>query len=158
MVSVLMLRSGLFGPATAWAGIGAFGVDLARVVVNAFARGNPADILMAIAGPLYLVWFALVGRRLLGSGRPRGARSRPERVSPPETEEGSRSTTRQRALDAAGSRSTISSFSRSQKSFFLRGSFGCHHHGNGVGEAGFDAAVGRLAGCADRRASCPCVP
>ena len=74
MVSVLMLRSGLFGPATAWAGIGAFGVDLARVVVNAFARGNPADILMAIAGPLYLVWFALVGRRLLRLGQaPPGA-------------------------------------------------------------------------------------
>jgi hypothetical protein len=69
MVSVLMRRSGLFGPATAWAGIGAFGIDLAHVVVNAFARGNPADILMAIAGPLYLVWFALVGRRLLQLGQ-----------------------------------------------------------------------------------------
>ena len=69
MVSVLMLRSGLFGPATAWAGIVAFGLDLAHVVVNLFARGNPGDILMAIAGPLYLVWFALVGRRLLRLGQ-----------------------------------------------------------------------------------------
>ena len=55
-------------------GIVAFGVDLAHVVVNVFARGNPGDILMAIAGPLYLVWFALVGRRLLQLGQaPRGA-------------------------------------------------------------------------------------
>lgn len=69
MVSVVMLRSGLFGPVTAWAGIVAFGVDLAHVVVNLFARGNPGDILMAIAGPLYLVWFALVGRRLLRLGQ-----------------------------------------------------------------------------------------
>jgi hypothetical protein len=68
MVCVVMLRSGLFGPATAWTGIVAFGADLAHVVVNVFARGNPGDILMAIAGPLYLVWFALVGRRLLQLG------------------------------------------------------------------------------------------
>jgi hypothetical protein len=69
MISVAMLRSGLFGKGTAYSGILAHGIDLLHILVNAVASGNPGDILMAVAGPAYLVWFILVGRRLFQLGR-----------------------------------------------------------------------------------------
>jgi hypothetical protein len=69
MISVAMLRSGLFGKVAAWSGILANGIDLLHVLVNVVAPGNPGDILMAVAGPAYLVWFILLGRRLLQLGR-----------------------------------------------------------------------------------------
>lgn len=74
---VAMLQSGLFGKVAAWSGILANGLDLAHVLINLVAPGNPGDVLMAVAGPLYLVWFVLLGRRLLELGRP-------ERESPPQ--------------------------------------------------------------------------
>jgi len=55
-----------------WSGILCHGLDLGHVVVNLVAGGNPGDYLMAVAGPLYLVWFVLVGRRLLQLGSPLG--------------------------------------------------------------------------------------
>jgi hypothetical protein len=70
IVSVAMLRSGLFGKVAAWAGILANALDLAHILVNVVAPGNPGDILMAVAGPSYLLWFVLLGRRLLQLGRP----------------------------------------------------------------------------------------
>jgi hypothetical protein len=76
LVSVMMLRSGLFGRVAAWSGILANGLDLVHVLVNLVAPGSPGDILMAVAGPLYPVWFVLLGRRLLQLGaRPRIDRS-----------------------------------------------------------------------------------
>jgi hypothetical protein len=68
LISVAMLRSGLFSRVAAYAGILAHGLDLAHVLINTVAPGNPGDILMAAAGPSYLVWFVLLGRRLLQLG------------------------------------------------------------------------------------------
>jgi hypothetical protein len=68
-ISVVMLRSDVFNKTTAYAGIGANGLDLVRILINSFAAGNPADILMAVAGPLYPLWFILLGLRLLRLGR-----------------------------------------------------------------------------------------
>ncbi len=64
LISVVMLRSSVFSRTTAYMGIVMHGLDLARIV---FALLLPTSgvILMAIAGPLYPVWFFLVGRRLL---------------------------------------------------------------------------------------------
>jgi hypothetical protein len=74
MISVAMLRSGLFGKVAGWAGIVANGLDLAHILLNLVLPGSPGDILMAVAGPAYLVWFFLIGRRLLQLGRPSSAR------------------------------------------------------------------------------------
>jgi hypothetical protein len=70
LVSVLMLRSGLFGWVAGWSGILSHGLDLGHIVINLATGGNLGDYLMAVAGPLYLVWFILVGRRLLQLGGP----------------------------------------------------------------------------------------
>ena len=54
--------------ATGYVGIMTHGLDLIHGLVG-FVMPKAAFLLMAIAGPLYLVWFALVGRRLLQLGR-----------------------------------------------------------------------------------------
>jgi hypothetical protein len=69
MISIAMLRSPLFGKVAGWAGIVANGLDLLHVLVNLVLPGSPGDILMAVAGPAYLVWFILLGYRLLQLGR-----------------------------------------------------------------------------------------
>lgn len=69
-ISAAMLRSGLFGKAAGWSGILANGIDLLHVLLNLVLPGGPGDILMAVAGPAYLVWFILLGRRLLQLGSP----------------------------------------------------------------------------------------
>ncbi len=68
MISVLMLRSNIFSKATAYVGILGNGLDLVHIIINVIMPGNPGDILMAVAGPLYLVWFLLLGRSLLQLG------------------------------------------------------------------------------------------
>jgi len=67
LVSVVMLRSSVFSKATAYVGIVTHGLDLVHGVLGP-VMPTAAFALMAIAGPLYLVWFALVGRRLLRLG------------------------------------------------------------------------------------------
>jgi hypothetical protein len=69
LVSVAMLRSGLFGKVAAFSGVLANGLDLLHILINMVAGGNQGDILMAVAGPCYLVWFVLLGRRLLALGQ-----------------------------------------------------------------------------------------
>jgi len=69
LISVAMLRSGVFGRATAWLGILANGFDLLHVLINLVVTGNRGDILMAAAGPAYLAWFVLLGLRLLQLAR-----------------------------------------------------------------------------------------
>ena len=64
LISVVMLRSSVFSRTTAYIGIVMHGLDLARIVFGLFLPTSGV-ILMAIAGPLYPVWFFLVGRRLL---------------------------------------------------------------------------------------------
>ena len=68
MVSVAMLRSKVFGRGIACVGIVTHGLDLAHIIVGRFAP-VAGVVLMAIAGPVYLIWFPLVGRRLLQLGR-----------------------------------------------------------------------------------------
>jgi hypothetical protein len=73
LISVVMLWSKIFGKLTAYVGILTHGLDLAHIIIGIFLPGVGV-ILMAIAGPLYLIWFPLVSRRLfqLGQGKPDG--------------------------------------------------------------------------------------
>ena len=68
LISVVMLRSGVFSKTIGGVGLATHGLDLAHGV---FGLLLPAAgiVLMAVAGPLYLIWFPLVGRRLLQLGR-----------------------------------------------------------------------------------------
>jgi hypothetical protein len=64
LISVVMLRGGVFSRTIAWLGIVMHGVDLAHIV-GGLVMPVSGVILMAIAGPLYPIWFLLVGLRLL---------------------------------------------------------------------------------------------
>jgi hypothetical protein len=64
LISVVMLRSRIFGKPTGYIGIATHGLDLAHIVFGLLLPGA-GFVFMAIAGPLYPVWFFLVGRRLL---------------------------------------------------------------------------------------------
>jgi hypothetical protein len=63
MISVLMLRSNVFNRSTAITGIATHGLDLAHILIGFFAPAF-GNIIMFIAGPLYLIWFPMVGLRL----------------------------------------------------------------------------------------------
>ncbi|MGO9318906.1 MAG: hypothetical protein ACLPXT_15240 [Terracidiphilus sp.] len=64
LISVVMLRGGVFSKTTAWLGIVMHGLDLAHIL-GGMILPISGVILLAIAGPLYPVWLFLVGRRLL---------------------------------------------------------------------------------------------
>ena len=64
LISVVMLRSRIFGKATAYLGIIMHGLDLAHIVSGILLPVSGV-VLLAIAGPLYPIWLFLVGRRLL---------------------------------------------------------------------------------------------
>jgi hypothetical protein len=68
LISVVMLQSNVFSKVTAYVGILTHGLDLAHILVGFFAPGLGV-ILLVIAGPLYLIWFPLVGRRLFQLGQ-----------------------------------------------------------------------------------------
>jgi len=68
LICIVMLRSGVFGKATAWLGIVMHGLDLAHIILGLFVP-VAGVVLLSIAGPLYPVWFFLVGRRLLQLAR-----------------------------------------------------------------------------------------
>jgi hypothetical protein len=68
LVSVVMLRTRVFSRTTGWVGLLTHGLDLAHIALMPFAPGVGALLLM-VAGPLYLIWFPLVGRRLLQLAR-----------------------------------------------------------------------------------------
>lgn len=70
LISVVMLRSNIFSKVIAYVGILTHSLDLAHIIIGIFAPGV-GIILMAIAGPLYVIWFPLVGRRLLQLGTSR---------------------------------------------------------------------------------------
>jgi hypothetical protein len=63
LISVVMLRGNVFSKTTAWLGIIMHGLDLAHIVGGLYLPVS-GTILLAIAGPLYPVWFFLVGIRL----------------------------------------------------------------------------------------------
>lgn len=63
LLSILMLRSNVFNRSTAITGIATHGLDLAHIFIGFFAPAF-GNIIMFIAGPLYLIWFPMVGLRL----------------------------------------------------------------------------------------------
>lgn len=63
LISILMLRSDVFNRLTAITGIATHGLDLAHILIGFFAPAF-GNIIMFIAGPLYLLWFPMVGLRL----------------------------------------------------------------------------------------------
>ena len=67
LISLVMLRSSAFARATARIGLVTHGLDLTQILVGTFVAAVKVPI-MVIAGPLYLVWFFLVGRDLLRAG------------------------------------------------------------------------------------------
>jgi hypothetical protein len=73
LVSIVMLRTRVFGRTTACVGIVTHGLDLVHVVLGPFVP-RAGFLFMAIAGPLYLLWVPLVGRRLVELGSPRPPR------------------------------------------------------------------------------------
>lgn len=63
LICAVMLRSRVFSKVIAYLGIVTYGLDLAHILVRFFLP-SVGFVLMAVAGPLYLVWFFLVARRL----------------------------------------------------------------------------------------------
>ena len=63
LISIIMLRSNVFNRSTAITGIATHGLDLAHILIGFFAPAF-GNIIMFIAGPLYLIWFPMVGLRL----------------------------------------------------------------------------------------------
>ena len=61
LLSVTMLQSNIFSKATAWVGVATHGLDLLHILVGFFIPAGGAA-LMFVAGPLYLIWFPLLGR------------------------------------------------------------------------------------------------
>ena len=61
LISMIMLRSTNFAKSTAYVGIVTHGLDLVHILIGFFSVTG-GIILMAIAGPLYLVWFPLLAR------------------------------------------------------------------------------------------------
>lgn len=70
LISVAMVKTRVFSGLTGYLGIVTHGLDLAHILMGLFVP-TAGVVLMAIAGPLYLVWFPLVGRRLHQLGRTR---------------------------------------------------------------------------------------
>lgn len=62
-ISAVMLRGKVFSKATAYIGLMTYALDLAHMLAGILVP-RAGFILMAVAGPLYLIWFPLVGRRL----------------------------------------------------------------------------------------------
>jgi hypothetical protein len=69
LLSLLMRRSSAFGKLTSNLGVVMHSLDLAHIIV-AFFLPVGGVILLAIAGPLYLVWFPLVARDLFRLAKP----------------------------------------------------------------------------------------
>jgi hypothetical protein len=82
IIAVVMLRSKVFSKATAWAGILGLGLLLASIPFAGYTTTGPmttaVSAIIAVTyiggGLLSLVWYILVGRRLLqlGRGKPGG--------------------------------------------------------------------------------------
>lgn len=70
IVSVVLLNAVSFRKSTAYIGILAFGLSLADYLRQALTQSVAISLLVILSGALLLVvWFALVGRRLLQLGR-----------------------------------------------------------------------------------------
>lgn len=77
LISLVMLRSGVFPRAAAMVGIAASVLDLIYCLLYALAPGVDRQLLavslIPAAGPLYMVWHILVGWRLLRIARQKGS-------------------------------------------------------------------------------------
>lgn len=70
IVSAVMLKGSSFSRFTAYAGIAAFGLSLADYLRQALTQSAVVALLVILPNALFVViWFALVGRRLLQLGR-----------------------------------------------------------------------------------------
>lgn len=63
LISFVMLKDNTFNRLTAYSGIVTHGLDLLHIILG-FILPSVGVILMAIAGPIYLLWFPLTGARL----------------------------------------------------------------------------------------------
>jgi len=63
LICVAMVRAGVFSRLTGYLGIVTHGLDLAHILASLFLP-VAGVVLMALAGPLYLFWLPLVGRKL----------------------------------------------------------------------------------------------
>lgn len=68
IISIVMLRSGIFGRVTAWVGILAGAIDLVYCITFAFVPGIDVYLLSA-SGLLLFIWHVLVGLRLFQLGQ-----------------------------------------------------------------------------------------
>lgn len=78
LICVVMLQGRVFSRLTGYVGVVTHGLDLAHILIGPFVP-VAGVVLMATAGPLYLLWFPLVARRLrqIGRTRPRPASAVP---------------------------------------------------------------------------------
>ncbi|HVN02891.1 MAG TPA: hypothetical protein VMT86_00660 [Bryobacteraceae bacterium] len=63
LICIPMLKSVAFGKLPGWLGLLTHGLDLAHIVLGLFMPAV-GTILMVVAGPMYPVWFFLIGRGL----------------------------------------------------------------------------------------------
>lgn len=68
LISIVMLKSTVFSRFTAITGIATHGLDLLHNIF-AFFLPTLGNVLMYLVGPLYLLWFPLVGLRLFKLGQ-----------------------------------------------------------------------------------------
>jgi hypothetical protein len=68
LISIIMLKTNIFSRITAIIGIVTFGLDLLHIIIGFFVPAI-ANIIMFVAGPLYFIWFPLIGLRFFKLGR-----------------------------------------------------------------------------------------
>lgn len=70
-ISLVMLRSGVFGRAAAYAGVIGFGILIIFEILSSFVAGlNQVTMVLAgLGGLLSMVWYILIARRLFQLGR-----------------------------------------------------------------------------------------
>jgi len=69
IISVIMLRSMIFGNVTAYVGIAANVLGLGPYIIAYVLAPAASILIILVAGVLLLVWFVLIGRTLLQLGR-----------------------------------------------------------------------------------------
>ena len=68
LISIIMLKNNIFNKLTAYTGIVTHGLDLIHIFVGFFSY-SIGSYIMIVAGPLYLLWFPLLGVRLFRLSR-----------------------------------------------------------------------------------------
>ncbi|MFW9972772.1 MAG: DUF4386 family protein [Candidatus Odinarchaeota archaeon] len=66
--SVIMLKTLIFNKATGWIGLLTHGFDLSSILAGLFYPPIK-EVFTMVAGPLYIVWFILIGIRLFQLGK-----------------------------------------------------------------------------------------